>query len=517
MPALSRLSAGSGIVRGAKALYRHAGRLAGASAVCSFLARPERSTALFNKSVAGRAVASAFDAATRTLKRLGVFLNRAIGETFALWLLRWFAERFDAFFLLFVAAHALVPFELYRNPYTIAALAFLVFCAAARVALVRSPSAVFSFKRADPVFLLYFLSVALSGVYSMFGAGGGSASSTTSALYLASIMFTFLIANAYHDRPRLMLLIRVIVAASAIVAAYGIYQYTRGIPIDVTQTDQTTGGASLAMGRADSTLGNPNVLAAWLLLVIPFCVSLGFLAKNWLRKLFCAAIAATLAACLLLTQSRSGWVGLAVAAAVYVFLMDWRLIPLFAAAGALSVPFWPGFILDRLLTAGSDTSSVYRFTIYAGAFRMALANWATGIGIGLEYFKRYINNYVYFAYQTAPVHSHMLPLQIWLESGIVALLSFFWALGRLVKRGGAFIFAQKKQYRLKRPKPRLSLHSGAAGYESRMVLTACISAVAGFAVMGCFEYVWFFPRCMNHFFMIVGIFYCAANLSETAS
>ena len=310
-----------------------------------------------------------------------------------------------------------------------------------------------------------------------------------------------------------MILIRVLVGAAALVALYGIYQYLQGIPIDVTQTDQTTGGASLAMGRADSTLGNPNVLAAWLLLAIPFSAALAFFAKNWLRKAFTASLTSIMIGCLLLTQSRSGWVGLFAAGAVFVFLIDWRLVPLFAAAGLLSIPFWPRFILDRLLIAGADTSSVYRFTIYAGAFRMALDNWVTGVGIGLEYFKRYINNYVYFAYQTAPVHSHNLVLQIWLESGIIAVLSFFWALARLIKKGGAFIFAQKRGLNPKRPMHYLK--PAGTAYETRMILTACISAIAGFVTMGCFEYVWFFPRCMNHFFMILGIFYCAASLSAS--
>jgi len=508
---LSDYAAGSGAVRFSKSFYRQLCRMARYSAVCSFLSRPERVTPLFMRSSAGKLAASATDACTRALKHFGLYLNRTLDGTLTIWILKWLAERFDLLFLLFVAAHALTPFALYRNPYTVAALAFFTFGACARVALVRGQSATFSIKRVDPVFLLYFFSVAASGAYSMSGAGGGASAATTSVLYLAAIFFAILIANAFFDHSRLLTLIRIIIGAAVLVSFYGIMQYLRGIPIDVTQTDQTTGGASLAMGRADSTLGNPNVLAAWLLLVIPFCAALFFITKSKVRKAFFAAAALPLTACLLLTQSRSGWAGLFAAGAVFVFLLDWRLIPLFAAAGVLSLPFWPGFIFDRLMIAGMDSSSVYRFTIYAGAFRMAAANWATGIGIGLEYFKRYINNYVYFAYETAPVHSHMLPLQIWMESGIVTLLSFLWALGRLIKKGAAYIFAQKRA--TARRKYRRPAKPEGAAYETRMVLTACISAVIGFLAMGCFEYVWFFPRCMNHFFMIIGIFFCAVNLS----
>jgi O-antigen ligase len=510
--ALSRLSAGSGAVRAYRSAVKHLRRYSHSSKILRFLKRPERITALFFLSTIGRAFAAIPDACTRSLKRAGVYLNKNIGNTLTLWVLKWFGERFDVFFLLFTAAHAIIPFAFYRNPYTIIILAFLSFGACARVAFVKNQSAAFSLKRVDPVFLLYFLSIAASAAYSMFGAGGGAASLTTSVLYLAAISFTFLIANMYYEHSRLVILIRVIVGAAAIISIVGIFQYMRGIPIDVTQTDQTTGGASLAMGRADSTLGNPNVLAAWLLLVIPFSAALAFIAKNWLRRAFAASVTLLLAVCMLLTQSRSGWAGVFAAGVVFVLLVDWRLIPLFAAAGLLSVPFWPSFILDRLLIAGTDTSSTYRFTIYAGAFRMALANWATGIGIGLEYFKRYINNYVYFAYGTAPVHSHNLPLQIWLESGAVAVLSFIWAMIRLIKKGGAYIFSQKRGRNPK--KPEYNKKPGGAAHETRYILTACIASVIGFLIMGCFEYVWFFPRCMNHFFMITGIFYCAVNLSS---
>ena len=509
---MSGIASASSAARALKSASRHLQRIFRFSSIYSFLKRPERTTSFFLNSTIGRAAASAIDTCTRTLKRKGVSLNRKLENTLTLWILRWFGERFDAFFLLFVAMHALLPFALYRNPITIAALAFLLFSASARVMFVRNRSAVFSLKRVDPVFILYFLSIAASAIYSMFGAARGAASMTTSVLYLAAISFAFLIANAYFEQRRLIILIRVLVGAAALVAIYGIYQFLRGIPIDVTQTDQTTGGASLAMGRADSTLGNPNVLAAWLLLVIPFSAALAILAKNWLRKVFAATVTLLLIVGLLLTQSRSGWVGLFAAGAVFVFFIDWRLIPLFGIAGALSIPFWPGFILDRLLIAGTDTSSVYRWTIYAGSLRMALANWATGIGIGLEYFKRYINNYVYFAYETAPVHSHNLYLQIWLESGAIAILSFLWALIRLIKKGSAYIFGLKRRHVPSRGDARSTKQNGKVN-ELRFVIIASIAAIIGFLVMGCFEYVWFFPRCMNHFFMIAGIFICAVNLS----
>jgi O-antigen ligase len=289
---------------------------------------------------------------------------------------------------------------------------------------------------------------------------------------------------------------------------YGLWQFVRGVPIDPSLTDRSMGGASLAMGRVSSTVGNPNVLAGWLVLVIPFSVALVFIAKGFRGKLLMAAAALPPIACLLLTQSRSGWIGLAAAAAVFVLLLDWRLLPAFLAAGAIALPFLPDFIFDRLATLGRDTSSVSRFTIYAGAFRMALSNWAAGIGIGMEFFKRFINNYVYFPYETAPNHSHMLPLQIWLESGIVAAASFLWFVIRVGKKCVSQISAHKRGTLPMYNRP------GNPQYSARLVLTACAASLAGFMAMGCFEYVWFYPRCMNQFFIVAGICMCAVNQTQ---
>ena len=175
-----------------KTASRHFRMFSRSSKIWAFLKRPERTTSFFQLSACGKAAIAFTDTCTRTLKRAGVWLNRNIGGTLALWAAKWLGERFDAFFLLFAAAHALVPFALYRNPYTVAALAFLTLSAAARVMFVRSQSAVFSVKRVDPVFLLYFFSIAASAAHSALGAGGGAASLTTSLLYLASIYFTVL-------------------------------------------------------------------------------------------------------------------------------------------------------------------------------------------------------------------------------------------------------------------------------------------------------------------------------------
>ena len=476
------------------------------SACWRFLSRPEKLSALYHSSNAGKILSFPFDACSGLLKRFGRFLERKFPESFTLWTLQWLGDRFYLFFYLFLAAHTIVPYSLYRNPYTVMAMILFVISFSLRVAFNKDST--FSAKRLDPVFILYFLSITLSAVFSLFGAGSGSASTTTAVLYITALLFPILISNAFTVQKKLVALVRALSYSTVVMSLYGIYQFFVGVPVDTTQVDLTTGGASQSMGRVYSTAGNPNILAAWLLLSIPLGVALFFMANGFRKKLLHALLVFPQFLCLLLTLSRSGWIGIFVAAVVFLFFLDWRIIPVFVFLGILSIPFIPQFIIDRFMTIGTDTSSVYRLSIWAGSFRMAQANPFTGIGIGLEFFKRFINNYVYTPYDQAPVHAHMLPLQIWVESGLCAVLAFLWMILRNMKKGALFISAHSKKTMVR------YADADTSPQGLKMILSGCIAAFCGFLTMGLFEYSWFFPRCMNMFFIVFGVFISAINIGS---
>ena len=538
------------------AFFSFISRIITKSFTWGFFARPERLSFAFEKSRIGSLAILLFQKYTNLLRRCGAFLDRLLRNTLSLWLVKWLGERFYVLFYVFIAMHSLLAYEYYRNPITVVATALFLVSFSTRVAFdtgatssdtgafspyteaqsasgatpsdtgalssdTDDPSATvaassvtvaassvtgvkpsvsgasFDLKRTDIVFLFYSVTILFSAVYSLFGPGSGSASTTTAILYLCSILLAFIIANSFTDVKRLLQLIKIIVLSTFVMSIYGLVQFVNRVPVDMSQVDQTTGGASLAMGRVSSTLGNPNVFAGWLVLVIPFIVSLFFIAKNFRKKLLYLIISLSAIACLAFTLSRSGWIGVFAAAVVYLFLLNWRLIPAFTVLGVACLPFVPRFIIDRLMITGNDTSSIYRLSIWAGSFRMALDNWLTGIGIGLEFFKRFFNNYVYTAYDQAPVHSHMLVLQIWLESGLAAAFAFIWFFLRLIKKG---------------------LRAAMSGRDDHSyILKACISSFAGFMALGAFEYTWFFPRCMNMFFIITGVFMSALSIAPNAS
>jgi len=80
---------------------------------------------------------------------------------------------------------------------------------------------------------------------------------------------------------------------------------------------------AILTGRVSSTLGQPNFLASYLLLVIPMAGYLFFASKKFLIKFFWLIIALFQLLCLLFTYSRAGWVGLVfgLAAAILIYFL----------------------------------------------------------------------------------------------------------------------------------------------------------------------------------------------------
>ncbi len=99
--------------------------------------------------------------------------------------------------------------------------------------------------------------------------------------------------------------------AASLVAIYGILQI---LNIDFLSWPES----AFLTQRTFSTLGQPNFLASWLLLIIPLSLYLGFSARRYLIKFFCFLAAAIQVICLVLTGSRGGLLALFFAGALYL-------------------------------------------------------------------------------------------------------------------------------------------------------------------------------------------------------
>lgn len=343
-------------------------------------------------------------------------------------------------------------------------------------------SMVFKFEGTGLSILLFLAVLLISCLFSFARAG----SIKVWAMYFVFAGFYFVIINTVKTKEQLYGLLKLFVISGALVALYGIMQYLFGWTTSNAWIDEEM--FEDATMRVYSTLGNPNVLGEYLLLVIP--VSAVYVLKYKVKELAKWAylmMFAVLALCLVLTQSRGCWIGFMISAAIFVTFYEgklWVLIPIILCI----LPFvLPQTIIDRLMSVGNmeDTSTSYRVYIWLGTLGMMKHYWLGGIGMGEA---AYSQVYPFFSYNAiiAP-HSHNLFLQLLVEAGIGGLLVF------VVMQ---VVFAKKMS---------LVYKSGHKKSTDSMIALALSSGVLGFLAQSMFDYTFYNYRVMAVFFMVMAM------------
>ncbi|QIA26643.1 hypothetical protein DYI95_003075 [Thermaerobacter sp. PB12/4term] len=258
-------------------------------------------------------------------------------------------------------------------------------------------------------------------------------------------------------------IIDAMLAGGLLVALIGLVQYALGV--DLTVSGLAGAGAGAIRGRVGSTQENPNFLSEYLILLIPVALGrlLGTLRgsvgeqqprgaagaereegtgggvgggaaaqgapaapRPWRRAFYVATIVAMLAA-EFLTYTRGGWLGLALAVAVFVLLVDSRYLVVVAAAGAAAVFLIPG-MLERLagLLDFSEGSGAFRLNLYRAALVMWSRSPWLGVGAGnyLAYYPDVIRDYPLLDQRFATYSSHNAFLTVAAETGLLGLLVF---------------------------------------------------------------------------------------------
>ncbi len=306
------------------------------------------------------------------------------------------------------------------------------------------------------------------------------------AMYFVFMGYYFVIINTVDNEEKLHALLKVFVISGALVALYGVAQYVFGWNTNNAWIDEEM--FEDATMRVYSTLGNPNVLGEYLLLVLPVAAAffLSFKAKT-VAKWAYLAIFAVLALCLVLTQSRGCWIGFMLSAVVFITFYEGRLWALIPVAMCI-IPFIiPQTMVDRFLSIGNmdDTSTSYRVFIWMGTLGMLKHYWLGGIGMGESAFNEV---YPFFSYNAiAAPHSHNLFLQLTVEAGAAALIVFLVTQAIFLKKmSDAYRFDDKK-----------SLNSALA--------LAIGSGVVGFLAQSMFDYTFYNYRVMAIFIMVMAV------------
>ena len=318
------------------------------------------------------------------------------------------------------------------------------------------------------------------------------------AMYFVFLIFYFVIINTVENEEQLHGLLKLFVISGALVALYGVMQYLFGWTTTNAWIDEEMFEDSTM--RVYSTLGNPNVLGEYLLLVLPVAAGwfLKFKAKE-IAKWAYAAMFMVLALCLVLTQSRGCWIGFMLSVAVFVTFYEgklWGLIPI----ALCIIPFIiPETMVDRFLSIGNmeDSSTSYRVFIWLGTLGMLKHYWLGGIGMGEAAFNEVYPFFSYNAIQ-AP-HSHNLFLQLTVEAGVIALVVFLVTM----------IVFLKKMSVVYKPLERRSPET--------LMSLALASGVIGFLAQSMFDYTFYNYRVMAIFFMVLALGMCFIHVKKEAA
>lgn len=300
-------------------------------------------------------------------------------------------------------------------------------------------------------------------------------------MYLIFVGFYFVIINTVKTKEQLYSLLKVFAIAGVLVSIYGIIQYVFGLDTTNAWIDEDM--FEEATMRAYSTMGNPNVLGEYLLLLIP--ISAVFMIKGkGKERLFYFAATALGMLCMVFTQSRGCWLGLILSAAVFVTFYNgklWGLAPLLL----LIIPFViPQTMVNRMMSVGNleDSSTSYRVFIWLGTLQMLKDFLLGGIGMGEGAFRTVYPLYSYNAI-IAP-HSHNTYLQLLVEGGICTLLIFIAVMCVFFKTIHA-VYAENKKH------------------DTDAVLALAVgSGILGFLLQSMFDYTFYNYRMMAMFFMI---------------
>ena len=298
------------------------------------------------------------------------------------------------------------------------------------------------------------------------------------------LMSSYLLAKTcFKTRRCLDFVMAAAITAAAVTALVGFYQILIGY-VNMTWVDRDL-FAALRL-RVYSTFGNPNVYGAYLLLLIPLSAGLMLYVKKPLYKLYAAGVTGMLLIVLALTYSRGCYVALAAAVLFFMLLVEKRLIVLYIL-GLFAMPFvLPPEIIDRIVSIVNftDTSTLYRISIWQASLRMLGDFWMTGIGQGAE---AYNAVYPYYAFSAVTaLHAHNLFLQIFLETGIIGLLAFLAILACFFRTQFSFM-------------------RNTSDHRRRILSAAMASAVIGFLIQGMFDHALYSYRVMLIFYLYLGI------------
>lgn len=230
-------------------------------------------------------------------------------------------------------------------------------------------------------------------------------------------------------------------AGALVTVVYGFFQYANAADMAADMEAQSWVDPErfpLLRRRMYSTLENPNLFGAYLLMIISILTAFTLRERAVKRRTVFAVILLSLLLCLALTYSRGAWVSLAAIVLGLTLFYDKRFGLLFLLVPVV-LAFYHGQVVERFLSlfSGEDTSVDLRFALWESTMAMIEEHPLLGVGWG-AYFLAY-PDYNFFIQEEGVLifHAHNMYLNMLAEVGIpggMAFLLAFFAQGILCWR-----------------------------------------------------------------------------------
>ena len=262
------------------------------------------------------------------------------------------------------------------------------------------------------------------------------------ATFSLYIPLFFLCARVLRSSLMRNIVITVFLHTSLFVSIYGIRQWFIGTPALATWVDPESSLSKTT--RVYSYLGNPNLLAGYLIAAVILSAVAIFAWQTWLQKTLAMIMLVVTSICLILTFSRGGWIDLLAALFALITLLYywWNLkvppalrtyLPV-AIVGVVTILFilllaFVEPVRERffsIFVGRKDSSNNFRHNVWDAVFKMISNRPVIGIGPGHNSF-----NKIYPLYQVpgyTALSAYSIFLEIIVETGFVGLAGFFWLL-----------------------------------------------------------------------------------------
>ncbi len=329
-------------------------------------------------------------------------------------------------------------------------------------------------------------------IFLLIMVGGGTVAASSASMkpmlvYVSFMVGYFLVVNLIRSNEWVMRCIIGVIGSCSVVSLYGLYQNFFGL---AEKTWQDSDMFSEIEGRVVSTFENPNVLAEYLIMVIPLILAMFIITKDKKARLILGFAGICTGGCLIYTWSRGAWLGFLIGILIFLVMYSKNTLSalIFCCLGIPFLPFvLPDSIVQRFTSIGNlgDSSTSYRVNIWRGVLNMlGDGYWRSGVGIGNDSFRLVYPGYALSGIETAP-HAHNLYLQILIEVGVVGLVVFLCVL---------VLYAQSS----------FSLHASETRRE-KLVSSALFCGILSVLAQGMTDYIWYNYRVFLMFWLVLGL------------